>query len=448
MATLPPLLALALAPLAGAPAQDGVERVLEPMGRSLERHGGVLVRVHGEQRAELGCTDPGGTGVVRDVAADPAGLTFVAAEHGLYVAAPRIDVLDRIELGEGAPLGSPTCVHVDAQRRVWLATDQAVGVIDPSFWWGRTLEPELLPGGGPYRFTVDGDGALRIAGAGGCRTYVPDRAARPTVSEVRVDGVPVAPGAHLRSEHGEPVHVAAAGTAAGGATFRFRVDGHHVWRDLGGGHELRGLAPGEHALDVVAIDRDLRRSAPVRIRVGVAYPFYYAKGFVAAVGGVAALLVAALFLRRAARERSGRRGVGRALVSTAILLVLVGQVLAGVFPHGKGWPFVGFDMYSERFDENHVVYDGQLVLLDGRGRGRDVDPQAIGVAVDSRWQVLRPLVDGGDAAAREYLATFRGRFPHLDARGLQVQAQRTKLTRSGPVRVAPLVLQHYVETVR
>jgi hypothetical protein len=27
-------------------------------------------------------------------------------------------------------------VFVDARRRVWIATDEAIGVVDPSFGWG------------------------------------------------------------------------------------------------------------------------------------------------------------------------------------------------------------------------------------------------------------------------------------------------------------------------
>ena len=71
--------------------------------------------------------------------------------------------------------------------------------------------------------------------------------------------------------------------------------------------------------------------------------------------------------------------------------------------------------------------------------------QAVGVAIDGRWQVLRPVIDGGDSAAADYVARFRERYPKSGIVGLQVQARRIRLTPEGPVRIAPLVLSHYRE---
>ena len=132
-------------------------------------------------------------------------------------------------------------------------------------------------------------------------------------------------------------------------------------------------------------------------------------------------------------------------MSTAVFLVCAVQVLAGLFPHAKGWPFVGYSMYSERYDADQVIHEGVLVGLRPDRRELAIDPQALGVAVDDRWQTLRPLIDGGDAAAAGYLARYRARFPRSRLVGLQVQARRVRLTARGPIRVAPLVLAHYLE---
>jgi hypothetical protein len=65
--------------------------------------------------------------------------------------------------------------------------------------------------------------------------------------------------------------------------------------------------------------------------------------------------------------------------------------------------------------------------------------------VDEIWQVARPLIDRGEPALRDFLAAWRQRFPGTLVCGLQVQARRARLTSTGPVPIAPLVLAHYRE---
>lgn len=421
----------------------GDEELREPSGAVLVLENGELFRRRGKTRIELACVEPEGTGRVSDIALDPSGLVFVAADNGLFVLGPWVDALDRVELLEGAPLGTPTSVHVDAQRRVWLATDEEVGVIDPSFYWGRTLEEELLPGDGPYRLEAH-EGSFTIRGSEGASTYTPDAEDTPQLERVLAGERGIEEGSPpLHVEYGGSILVRAQGKGRGGATFRYRVDGHHVWKDLGEALRLEGLSPGRHVLDVVALDRDLNRSAPRSIGIDVGYPFYFEKRFVLAFVGTGALGVLAYFVWRA-RGR-GASALARALVSTALVLVIVLQVLAGLFPHAKGWPFVGYSMYSRRYAENEEIYEGVLVGLRPDQREFVIDPQAIGVAIDSRWQVLRPLIDGGETAQREYVEAFRKRFPRDAIAGLQVQARRVRLTDRGPLKVAPLVLSHWRE---
>src|SRR5262245_45409325 len=108
----------ALAPL-GARAEL---RLAETSGSELVVVEGALFRERGGARAPIGCSADSGSGRVLALAADPAGLTFVAAEGGLFVLGPFVDVLDPVEPEGDAPRGRPTAVHVDAERRVWFAT--------------------------------------------------------------------------------------------------------------------------------------------------------------------------------------------------------------------------------------------------------------------------------------------------------------------------------------
>lgn len=412
-------------------------RVREVTGSELSiREGRLYRRKHGEVREVRGlAADP--PGELRALAADPAGLTFVAAEHGLFVLAPDVDVLDRVSLVEGAPRGPPTSVVVDERRRVWIASASGIGSVEPSHFWGRTL-PFEAPG--PYSIAEAPSGGLLVRAGARTLRYVPDRGPAPTIVSVTVDGRPVARGERVTATYGEPFELRASGTAAGGASFRYRIDGHHVWRELADGVAVRTPNPGAHRLEVVALDRDLNRSAPFAVALQVPYPWYYGKRFVVAALLAAALATFAWFLLRG--RAAGRLAPGRALLSTGLFLIVALQVLAGLVPHAKGWPFVGFSMYTGRFDEGDYVYDSELTAVAADGQARRVPPRWLGAIVDDPWQVLGAVIDGGEPAARAAAARYAERVPGVRLRALQVRAERTKLTAAGPVRVAPLVLVH------
>lgn len=487
MATVP-LLALLLA-AAPAQAQPGpwspAQEELAPPLLALEERTGTRLAAEGERLVrrgpgagagglELRCTLPGGTGRILQLAPDPAGPVLVVAERGLFVTDAEVDVLDPLELGPGAPPGAIRAVHVDAGRRVWVATESAVGACDPFFFWGRTLAAQAAPPApGPYDLRGAADGSLLVATSGGTWRYVPDRGAPPAIRSVALDGADVAPGTVLDRAHGATVRVAAlaegagapgngaggedgAGAAPGapgeggegGATLRYRLDRHHVWRPVEGELVLADLDPGRRLLELIAVDRDLRRSDPFALVLDVAYPRRYGRAAVAGTAAAAGLCVLSLFGWRA-RRAGGRAAWWRALLSTGLVLLFGAQTLAALFPHAKGWPFVGFTMYTQHYGEYDLVYDEILAGVRPNGRSFRILEGGLGVAVDSRWQVLGPLVDegasGGDEVARDYLARFRRRWPASQVVAIQAQARRTRLTAEGPVAVAPLVLRHYRE---
>ena len=412
--------------------------------------GAVLVLEDGRlsRRADgggesLGVSIGEDTGRVLDASVDPAGLVFVAAEAGLFVVDGRSKHLDPVALEDGGPEGAPTSVHVDARRRLWVATETAVGVLDPSFYWGRTLGPDELPGSGPYRLEPGEDGGLVIHGTAGSLVYRPDDGEPPRVVSCEVNGKPWS-GGKLAATYRDAIKVVATGAGIGGASLRYRLDGHHVWHPIEGELVLDRLSPGSHRLDIVAIDRDLNRSDLTSVGLRIDYPFYYGRAFVIAVGTVLSAVTMLLFVLRA--RGAGAAAYGRALLSTGLVLVIGVQILAGLVPHNKAWPFVGYSMYSQRYHQDGAIYDAQLVGLGESGGTWEIAPQALGVAVDGRWQVLHPIIDGGDAAARDVVERYRERFPNQAIIGVQVQAKRMRLTAKGPVRVAPLVLAHYRET--
>ncbi len=434
------MLALILWGLARGPAAPArlQEDWRERSGSVLLLRDGELVRERHGMRVPLSCTDPAGTGRVLDVALDPAGLAFVAAERGLFVLGPNVDVLDPVERVGLAPTGTPTSVHVDAERRVWLATASSVGVLDPSFFHGRTLQREDLPGSGPYR-VEDGREGVRLCGAAGELLRRPGAGPPPRLTSVRIDGVELASPARLERAFGAGLRLEAVGAADGGPSFRYRLDRHHVWRELASVAELRLQSPGRHTLEVIALDQDLDRSEPWMAQLLVANPKRYGKAAVLGAAGLGALLCLATF----AFAGRGHRRPWRVLVSAGLVLVLALQVLAGIEAHGKGWPFMGFDMYTRAYARDEIVYDERLVVLGADGAERLVNPQSAGFSLDEPWEVLRPLIDGGAPLLRAYLSAWNARNPGVDARGLQVQARRSRLTKHGPIAIAPLVLAHW-----
>jgi len=412
---------------------------------------GELHRVRGGEEDALACTQAGGTGEVYDLARDVAGVEVVAAEHGVFVISREVEALDPLEPMAPLHLEGVRAVHADARRRLWFAGERGLGVLELAGQWGHRFTPEDLPeelrGCETFRIgPAPGKGLLVEGRLGGRRVayrYLPDRGEGPRVEELLVNGEVWDAAQAVELTYPEGFLLEARGTGLGGARFRYRIDEHHVWRDLGEDSELARFSPGEHTLDVIAVDRDLVRSEPVRLTIRSAFPPRFDKRFVVVALGIFGALGLALFLRYE-RRRGWRPGaLYRAPLSAGLLTVLTLQVLAGIEPHGKGWPFMGFSMYTTRFDEGDVIFESVLVGLQRNGGSRVIPPQAVGVAIDGRWQVLGPLVDRGDEVARQYLEAYGRRYPRSGVVGLQVRARRHRLTSEGAVEVAPQILSHY-----
>jgi hypothetical protein len=410
---------------------------------TLVAEGHRLVRRGGGKTIQLGCTSPVGTGAIRDLARDPAGITIVAAEEGVFVASPEVEWSDAVESVDALLPGRPTSVHVDDLRRVWVATEEAFGVFHPTFTYANRFgDSDGLPSPGPYRVGPGAVGEIRVATGAGTFRYRPDRGPPPLPPGLLVDGAIRPSGATRGLSFGEAVRFER--PADRNLPLLFRVDGHHLWRSMGSAMDLGGFHPGRHGLEVVAVDRDLRLSEPWTLTVEVAYPPRYSKGFVATLGALATGGVFAAFLVGArARARPWLAGWS-ACISTALLLCVALQIFAGLFPHARGWPFVGFSMYTEVYRPDDVVYRTGIVGLGLDGSRRAISPYALGHTFDDPWQVYRPLLVGGEEPNRAFALAYNARFPEDSVGGIQVEAERHRLTASGPVRVAPLVLSRFL----
>jgi len=165
------------------------------------------------------------------------------------------------------------------------------------------------------------------------------------------------------------------------------------------------------------------------------------------VGALVVVLVTGLFAWRARRSRTPDQSRAepwvRAPVSAALAIGIGVQVLAGLVPHAKGWPFIGFSMYTNTYDEGWIIYDGGVFGIEPGGRARKIDYHGVVPFADDRWQVIGPIIDGDADFAREWVRRYNALHPGEAIVGLQTRADRRRLTSAGPVPIAPLVFSSY-----
>ena len=390
----------------------------------------TLTRVTGNGREVIECTEPEGTGLIHGLGRGPFGTVYIAAERGLFSLSDDARYTTPFPRGEGAPKGEPRSLVVDERGTIWLATDQEFGCVDPVYRTGR-----VHFAGGPFSdVQLLEDGGLQIQSDSGPLSYRPALGPVPVIQVLSADSSPIDGVARVLVQ----------AVADGAPMYGFRVRTRHrfAWQE-DPEFEILGLEPGRHEVEFAALDRDLRRSAPAMVTVTVPYPESLSKSFVLTVilgsgGGLLALLLIV-----GTRRGGGPRRRNKAFLSTFLFFAVGLQVLAGIFPHARGWPFVGFSMYSEGFREGDHIYKPVLLGIREDGTRVPIDPIRAGYASDGYWQALLPLVYDGDKKCREFLEAFNLRNPEEQLRGFVIHDEKHRLTRMGPVLVAPVVMKVY-----
>jgi hypothetical protein len=442
---------LALLPPPPAAAEDAWRRADEPgdvavlrieeRGSVLEARGDRLVRIADGRETTLAELPGRPTGAIRDLVDDPWGGTFVAAEHGIFLAHPAVVTVDRCDLADGAPPGSPVGIVLDRQRRLWIATTTSFGVVETVSFYGRTQGPEDGLPAPPYTgLARHPEGGLVLLTAAGAWRYTPELGPPPEITGVTVDGVAWS-GRELAPSWPVSLDVSAAGRGAGGASLRYVVDGSHNWLPLpASGAEVAGMNPGRRRIDLVALDRDLRRSATVSIPLTVTYPAWLRPAYLLAAVAALTVAVFATVLGGARRAGGGRLRYGRAAISAGLLVWAALQLVAALFPHARGWPFCGFSMYTATRSENQVRGTLRLVRLADDGRGLYTDFRRFGLPVNKESQIIGPFLAGDDDDRRALLERYEPARGRRNTAALLVVQERERLTREGKVRVPPLVM--------
>lgn len=425
-------------------ARDAIPRAPRafPGGDEYELRGTVLHRKRAGVSESIGCTDPAGTGELRAITSRPAGTIWVAAARGLFCLAPEVELLDEVRRIDGAPRGPPVGVVFGDADRLWLATEEEFGVIDPRQGFGRRLsDADGLPPG-PYRALLPArDGGLILRTDLGLFHYRPELGAKPELRLRTVLGRSFDPSRRQELGSDGSVDLELEGSGLGGASFRYRLLGHHLWKELDAPKaRIEGLEPGDQTLELIALDRDLRRSDPVRVDVRVPVPWYFRTRLLLA--GAAVLLVSLLAGALFTSWRSGadRRATGRALLG-ALLAFLVGlQVLGGLVPHARSWPIVGFAMYTDVYRAGGYTYQLQCYGSTQDGRRVLIRPWGSGYGQFEWHRDLADVVFGGEERQSAWLGRWNERFgPGRPFAGFLVQDERHRLLSTGATRVAPVV---------
>ena len=408
--------------------------------------GSRVVRSSGARSETLSCTLEGGTGEVRALARAPGGNVWVAGEHGLFVGHDELEHLDPVPLWQGAPRGAPVGVVLEDEHRLWLATEGEFGCVDLRQFFGRTFtSSDGLPPP-PYRSLRRGaTGELVLEADGATFRYWPGRDGAPECRVVSLSGLPFVAGERVALPSDE---IELEVVISGGAELRWRALSHPNWNLVEGSPPaISGLEPGRHDLALVAFDRDLATSAPVDLSVAVPYPAVLSARRLVTLAGLVALLVLAAFAVPAWRRRTDRRGWLEALGSAALVLVFGAQVLAAIFPHARGWPFVGFDMYTQTAGPFSHTYVDAVYGLSASGERRAICPWNAAFGPFELRGLVAPAVHGG-AAERAAVLEELEQLPGIgELAGFEVVVERFRLTERGPIRVAPLRLCRHAPEV-
>lgn len=414
--------------------------VAEAGGTTLRIEGARVLRRRGDTEIELRCTLAGGIGEPLALARHPLGGTYVLGARGLFLTDAEHDWLDPVDLRDGAPQGAPRGMHVGVDGRIWLATETEFGVLEPRWWFGRTFTAaDGLPPAPFHALAADAEGALLLLARDGWFRYVPDRGSAPSGT------LRNAKSGWLRGSPDGTAEVDVDATANGGATLRFRRQHHHLLFPVRDG-QVYGFKPGRHGVDLVAFDRDLRSTRIASVGVEIPYPRGFDLRWLPRLAVIGLLVVAAAWIWRERRRAPWGVALGRAFLQCVITIVIGLQLLAAVLGYGKAWPFVGFTMYADLHREMDAVHRPRLFLLHEGGSQSPVTFEEAGLLQDGYWQVLAEIVYGPEELRRELHARLVERWSHRGPPiiGFVVQDQRVRLTRDGPVEVAPAVILRWV----
>jgi hypothetical protein len=119
------------------------------------------------------------------------------------------------------------------------------------------------------------------------------------------------------------------------------------------------------------------------------------------------------------------------------------QFVAALLGYGRSWPFMGFSMYTENYEEGSLLYKPLVRGCCVDGSIVELDDWQLGLHQDGYWQMLAEIVHGSETQLEALLATVRQRRGGARVIGFEFLDTRIRLTADGPVDVAPTVLRRW-----
>ncbi len=377
-------------------------------------------------------------GLARQLTVDASGTAYVAAQGGLFIAAPDCDVLDRVDFDFGEPPGAPVGVAVAGPNRVWLLTETALCAVETRQFLWSTLD-SALPSPPLRSLHKRSDGQYEIEGSTGVVVLDLDRASPEPWPTARVVGrAPREDGAHAL-ELREPLELDL--PDAHRLRWMWREAGRFRWLPLDeASPRLEFTRPGRQAVCVVAFDAALRRSDEQRLEVDVAYPPSLDRSALALGIGAPALAFIALSVWLAWRRARTPSAAWRGFLSAAIAIVLTLQLAAAVFPHSKGWPFVGFTMYTRVSERDSLSYRHEFIGLAPNGKWRLLTPPGGAFGKYENERALQPFIHDDSRRSARFLDEWNRARPSERLVGVADLCRRRRMTPDGPVEVPRLVM--------
>jgi hypothetical protein len=399
---------------------------------------GAVVRLDGEALVPLRALPGREPGRARALASDAAGTLYVAAAGGVFIAAPDCDVLDRVDFDGAAPRGEPVGVAVADSERLWLLTSTQLYAVETRQFLCSELDVGLPAP--PYSALIErGSGRFEIAHAGGAHVVelgeLPAIAwgeARALNPRRRADGV-------IELEFGAPLELA----------LEARDDLRWMWRDAtrfrwlpleGERARIEFTRPGRQSVHVIAFDRALRRSPQRVFEVDVAYPEALETDALALLVGIPALAVIAVGAALAWRRDRSVRALWKGFLGAALFCVVALQLCAAAVPHSKGWPFLGFSMYTRLSFRDSLSYRHEFLGLAPDGSWHPLAPPGGAYGKYENERALQPFIHDTDGRRARFLAEWNAAHPSARLIGIADLCRRRRMTPAGPVDVPRQVM--------
>lgn len=421
--------------------------------KTLEERGGSrlvaqdqqLLRINnGSSQVVSACSLPS-TGLIHDLCADPAGATYVAADEGIFLASPDTDCMMQVPLRNGAPPGRPLSIHLDKKRRLWIATDESFGVVHAGLYSGRTFDSsDGLPGEGPYAVSAENDGALLLRCSDDIYEYWPDEEIKTSAFEIVVNEKPCKPGQVLTIPFGRQLNLSFTDESATNKVFRVARHERYRYRVRSEDSHtaiLGDFAPGNFEVACLAMDQDLNVSAQRNILVQVQWPKMYQPSVVLSIGTVVLILVVAGFTIVAYRQGLTRQVFARSMISAFLVIVLGLQLVAGLANHARGWPFVGWGMYTVTAQEGYISSDLVVEGIRPNGTTFPIDVKNTFSCYSS--QVIHRLINWPNQAGARFVEHYNDLHRGKVLRGVQVVLYNYQLRSSGPRRIPSIIRSRY-----